>query len=198
MTFQGQQHQEEDRFQEAEELVDNGIELTSESEGEDQPLGEVGQGPQPLTQSEVLRRELPDHIVDRKAGPDHLNTDSYLCLPPDQHATQNNNNEVETDCPFSEHNFYKDTNLFQYTNSNQKRQNYENLEEFEKELEELTQPKAQAAREVNGGTNDPSHSVQQSTGPDSLVHPTSSQDNSNVVVNEYNKYILQKQQMQPS
>lgn len=101
--------------------MDNGIELTSESdEGEEQSFKDIGQGPsQHLTQSEILRREMPDHFVNQTDQQNHLNTDSYLCVPPDQQATTNaNNNEVETDCPFSEHNFYKDTNLFQYTNSN--------------------------------------------------------------------------------
>lgn len=201
MTFQQQQQNQEDdeECQEAEELVDNGIELTSESdEGEDQALNELTKGSRSqqnhLTQSEILRREMPQHI--QMPHNNELNTESYLHEPPEAHLTQNNN-EIETECPFSEHNYYKDTNLFQYTHSNQKRQEYQNLEEFENELEELTQQKGLTVHETNNSLNNPSHSVQQSTGPDSLMHATNSQDNSqNTLVHEYNKYVSQKQQNQ--
>lgn len=69
-----------------------------------------------LTQSEILRNEMDDHIqIIKKNEP---NGESGQKEPLEQMRTQTNDNEIQTEGVFSEHNFYKDTNLFQYTNSN--------------------------------------------------------------------------------
>jgi len=72
-----------------------------------------------LTHSEILRKELPEDAEDHSLGANNkqeFHTQSHVNGRPEQNNT--NQNDFETECPFSEKNLYRDTNLFQYTNSN--------------------------------------------------------------------------------
>ena len=102
-----------------EEMGRDGIQLTSESEDEGDALGNLDsqiaqmRGNLPLTHSEILRKELPEDAEDYNKGvanKQEFNTQSQVNGRPEQ--TNANPNDFETECPFSEKNFYRDTNLF--------------------------------------------------------------------------------------